>query len=102
MLRRNCGLAFMTIFGIFGACTTPAEPELLVEAVRAKPFKADAGQVCFDVQMDVWMDNFQSFQQNGLDMYAADTKARDLALKAFDDCHARKSEALAAAQARKY
>jgi hypothetical protein len=101
MLRRICGLALTVFFGFLGACTTATETEVEFQSVRVKPFKADAGQVCFDVQMEVWMNNFQSLQHDGLDMYSADTKARDLALRAFEECQVRNSEKLAAAQARK-
>ena len=66
-----------------------------------KHFEGDASENCFDVQMEVWMDKFQHYQQTGSDMFAADQKARDASFKAYHDCQHRKSRAMVNNEARK-
>ena len=52
-------------------------------------FKGDAGDACFDRQLQVWLEKFQHHQQTGSDMFEADAKARAEALDAYLDCNNR-------------
>jgi hypothetical protein len=83
------------------SCTSPAdEAAISSQLVRAQNFRGDASDACFAKQMDVWIDKFSQYQQNGADMFTADIKAREAAIKAYEECTGR-TGALATDEARK-
>jgi hypothetical protein len=87
---------------LIAGCMSPVdEAAVSSQLVHAQTFRGDAADACFAKQMDVWLDRFSQYQHNGVDMFTADIKARDAAIKAYQDCHNRRADALATDEARK-
>lgn len=87
---------------VLSSCTIQTEESLTdLNFSSEKKFEGNASDTCFDVQMDVWMEKFQHFQQTGSDMFSADLKARDASLQAYRDCQNRQSKAIVDNEARK-
>ena len=92
------------LIGLFvsSSCANQSDDSLTdLKFSTVKEFEGNASDTCFDVQMDVWMEKFQHYQQTGLDMYSADLKAREASLQAFRDCHRTESNTNLSSAARK-
>jgi hypothetical protein len=93
-------LAIMSLCFCAG-CSSQADDSVISGLKTSESFKGNAGDVCFDIQMNVWLEKFQQYQQTGADMFAADLKAREAALSAYRECQNMRSGAPANDQARK-
>jgi hypothetical protein len=92
------------LIGLFvsASCANQSDDSLTdLKFSTVKEFEGNASDTCFDVQMDVWMEKFQHYQQTGSDMFDADLKAREASLNAYRDCQHRKSKAIVTNEARK-
>jgi hypothetical protein len=92
-------VAFISL--IASACSYQAEDSTAgKKSADAIPFSGDVAHKCFDSQMNTWIEKFNEYQQKGFDMFAADVKAKEAALRAFHAC-SDKHVGLATGHARK-
>lgn len=100
-MRRYSAVLIATLVAL-SSCIDQAERTSSADTdAWVKSFQGDADDACFDIQMAVWMEKFQHYQQTGLDMYSADLKAREASLQAFRDCHRTESNTNLSSAARK-
>jgi hypothetical protein len=71
---------------MLSACSYQADDSSGKKSEDAIPFSGDAGHKCFDSQMSTWIQKFNEYQQKGFDMFTADAKAKEAALRAFHNC----------------
>ena len=101
MERKLYALAGMVFCLAVTACQTSAdESQSSPQAIEVKPFQSDVSDSCFDVQLEVWLNKFNQYQQQGTDMFDADTRAREDAHQAYLNCQSR-TDVLANEAARK-
>jgi hypothetical protein len=101
MRRRIYTLSFLLIFFASLSCSPPGVENASSLSPNPDSFAGDAGDACFDAQMETWMVKFNQHQQEGLDMHTADAKARMEAKAAYEDCRNRNNDVMASDQARK-
>jgi hypothetical protein len=102
MQRKIYGLMTLACCLCLWACrTNPDESQKHVEIAHSTEFQGDATDSCFDLQLEIWMEKFNQFQQGGDDMFTADAKAREAATNAYLNCQSRKHDVLANDEARK-
>jgi hypothetical protein len=99
-------MRFPVVFIIFClcmnvGCTSQTDDSIISGLTDSQSFKGDASDACFDIQMNVWLEKFQQYQQTGADMFSADLKAREAALSAYRHCQNMRRGAPANDQARK-
>jgi hypothetical protein len=72
---------------IIFSCNTSSEDKVLPDTeVAALSTDPNVLQECFEKKMEVWYLSFNKYQDEGLDMHAADLKAVDQAEKVFQSC----------------
>jgi hypothetical protein len=88
-------------FLLLAACSSAVEQTDKQLSVITTSFQGNAGDICFDAQMEAWMEKFTQLQHTGLDMFEADQKAKEAAVAVYQSCQSRKTDALANESARK-
>lgn len=102
MRTPNLSTSTVLLIALLAICGCTFEVnDTTADAQAAETFLGDAGDACFESQMQVWLSRFQHHQRNGDDMFRADEKAKAEALAAFRKCHNPGGDVLATHAARK-
>jgi hypothetical protein len=81
-------LALSCLLTISGCSTGNINSNALAEAT---PLNTESVSACFDAKMELWYKAFHEYQEQGVDMFEADERAKESAELQYEKCIAEKT-----------
>jgi hypothetical protein len=90
MTHKLMNLLTLSCLLTISGCSTGNSNSIAL-ADDAAPLNAESVSVCFDAKMEQWYKAFNEYQEQGIDMFEADEKAKESAELQYQKCIAEKT-----------